>query len=187
MTRGGSTPVPVIETARLRLRGWHSEDVEAFAAIVADREAMRHLHLPAAETAAQTIARLQRRWSDPGFAHWAVEERASGRLIGRLGLMHHPDWTLDPSNVEVGWSLRRSVWGHGLATEGAEAALGYGFERLNRNRIISIADPANAASLRVMEKLGMSPGGRARWRGTDVVWYRLDRSEWLAPAARSDG
>jgi RimJ/RimL family protein N-acetyltransferase len=175
--------VPSFETERLRLRGWKPEDVPALARVLDHPEVTRYLHLPGFESPGDTVERLCRHWAQRGFGHWAVEERASGELIGRLGLLHHRDWTLDPENVEVGWVLARAAWGRGLATEGGRAALRYGFERLGVPRIISIADPANRASRRVMEKLGLTLGGAARWRGVDVVWYSIERPAWMIGSA----
>jgi len=62
----------------------------------------------------------------PGLRMFAVEERTTGELIGRVGLMLHPDWPLAGPKVEVGWTLQRSAWGHGYATEGARASLEFG-------------------------------------------------------------
>ena len=73
-----------------------------------------------------------------GFGLWAVEEKASGAFIGRIGLMVHDDWPEGEHKTEVGWMLDRPYWGRGLATEGALASVGYGFEELGLERIISI-------------------------------------------------
>ena len=68
--------------------------------------------------------------------------------------------------------------GQGLVTEGATAALHYGFEEIGLARIISIIQPANDASLRVAEKAGLSPRGETLWRGRNVAWYAIDRRGW---------
>ncbi len=73
---------------------------------------------------------------------------------------------------------RPPLLGRGLATEGALASVGYGFEELGLERIISITLPENAASRRVMGKAGLTYRGRTRWRDHDVVWYAADRQEW---------
>lgn len=74
--------------------------------------------------------------------------------------------------------LDRSFWGRSLATEGATAALRYGFEEIGLERIISIIQPANVASVRVAEKVGLSARGETRWRGHDALCYTIDREEW---------
>ena len=72
----------------------------------------------------------------------------------------------------------------GLATEGARTSIRYGFEKLALERIISIALPQNIASRRIMEKCGLTLRGETRWKDLDVVWYAVDRWEWLAEASR---
>lgn len=86
---------------------------------------------------------------------WAAEERESGRLLGYIGLAV-PTWlpAVLPA-VEVGYRLHPGWWGRGLATEGAGASLDHGFDVLGLDRIIALCDPANHASRRVMQKLGM--------------------------------
>jgi RimJ/RimL family protein N-acetyltransferase len=85
--------------------------------------------------------------------------------------------------VEVGWDLHPSVWGQGLATEGARAALGYGFEAVGLERIISTARADNAASRRVMEKCGLAFQEEFTHKGALVAWYAIDRADWRARQA----
>ncbi len=165
-----------METERLVLREWRSADLDAFAAINGDPQVRRYMYPPRALTpleSAGEIGALTDHWERIGFGHWAVEERATGELIGRIGAKRHPDWPLDPENSEIGWLLRRSAWGRGYATEGARAVVQFLRERIGQQEIISIAHPANAASHRVMEKAGLERAGELRWeaRGIDVVWY----------------
>lgn len=99
-----------------------------------------------------------------------MEERASGRFIGRIGLLHHDDWVASPHDAEVGWVLARDRWGIGLASEGGGAALEFGTQ-LGLRKFISIAHVGNAASQRVMEKLGLVRVGETVWRDSPVVWF----------------
>ena len=170
--------VPEIVTPRLLLRGWREGDVEGMAAIYSDPEVVRFLRPLDLEGTRQQLRRFANHWKEHGFGLWAVEERKSGRLIGRVGLLHHDDWTATPHDAEVGWALDRSTWGRGLATEGGAAALRYGFETRPMERIISIAHRENVASRRVMEKLGLRREGETDWRDTPVVWYAISRSDW---------
>ena len=142
-----------IETERLQLRPWRDGDVDALARLNADSLVMRHMgraSLTREETEAQ-LERFRAHWARHGFGLWAAEERASGRLVGRIGLSYHAAWPHDP---EVGWLLDPAVWGRGLATEGGAAAVRYGFDTLGAELLVSICTPGNAASRRVMEKLG---------------------------------
>lgn len=187
--------VPELETARLRLRPWRATDVGAYAAMIGDPEVMRlmgsgwrHRAKRVAASlvasfsdleARRAIASLERHWAQWGFGEWAVEEKASGDMIGQIGLVHHADWPASRAKVEIGWTLARRSWGRSFATEGATVALAYGFDRLELERVISIARPENRRSLRVMESLGLKRQGGLRWHGSDVVWYAIDRAVWL--------
>jgi RimJ/RimL family protein N-acetyltransferase len=164
-----------LRTERLLLRQWRDEDAEALAEIYAQPEYLEHMPpLDLEETKAQ-LGRFRAQWEHEGFSHWAVEEAASGALIGRIGLLRHHDWPLEESPVEVGWCLDRDRWGEGLATEGGRASLACWREHLDDGRLLSITLPANRRSRAVMERLGLTFRGETRWRGFDHVWYALDR------------
>jgi RimJ/RimL family protein N-acetyltransferase len=200
--------VPRLESERLVLRPWRATDVAGYAPIIGDAEVMRFMgtgwRYRVKRAAAKVVARvsdvearravaaLERHWQRNGYGEWAVEEKAGGELIGRVGFVHHPDWPADPAKIEIGWTLARSAWGRGFATEGARMALGHAFGQLGIERVISIAQPDNVRSQRVMQKLGMERQGTARWRRGDHVWYAADREAWLdaqtpmpAPSPRS--
>jgi RimJ/RimL family protein N-acetyltransferase len=166
--------VPELRTERLRLRGWRAEDAEAMATIYADPAVVQFLRPLDLEGTRQQIARFTDHWVARHFGLWAVEERTSGRLIGRIGLSYHEDWTASAHDAEVGWALARDVWGRGLATEGGAAALRYGFKVHKMRRIISIAHRDNVASQRVMQKLGMHFEGNTEWRGQPVTSYVIE-------------
>jgi len=192
--------VPHLETRRLILRAWRRDDAAAYMRIVADEEVMRHIgtgwryrvkRLAAAALARlsdvearRAIARMRRHWRTRGFGEWAVEDKATGTLLGQVGFVHHADWRADRSRVEVGWMLTRSAWGRGFASEAATAALAHGFDTLALERIVSITRPENVRSERVMQRIGLAPVGRTRWKGGAVIWYALDRATWCA---RRDG
>ena len=170
--------MPARQTERLLLREWRDADVEAYGRICSDPEVMRQMFPPRPMTAAEAardVERIREHWDRHGFGHWAVEERGTGRLVGRTGLKRHPDWPLDPENTEVGWLYARGVWGRGYATEAAMEAVRFAIEDLDRPEVISITRPENAASRRVMEKAGLTYAGARRWeaREMDVVWYSL--------------
>jgi RimJ/RimL family protein N-acetyltransferase len=146
-----------VETQRLVLRRWSTDDVDALAAVFAE-PAFWHFPFRRGFTRDETeqfVERQLEHWATHGFGMWAVELKADGRLAGYTGLAI-PTWLPQvlPA-VEVGWRLHPDHWGRGLATEGGAASLRYGFEKLGLDRIIAIAMPDNVASLRVMAKLGM--------------------------------
>jgi RimJ/RimL family protein N-acetyltransferase len=162
-------------TDRLRLRQWEDGDVDRLAWIYTDPGYLEHMPAMDREATASQVARFRERWEKDGFSHWAVEERATGALVGRIGLLCHHDWPLEAAPVEVGWTLAPEARGRGFATEGGRASLEAAFAHLDVARVISITTPGNARSRRVMEKLGLSLRGDARWHHLDVVWYALDR------------
>ena len=122
------------------------------------------------------IEKFARKWEEDGLSHWATVELESGELIGRIGLMRHHDWPLEPSPVEVGWVLHQEYWGRGLATEGGRASMELWRELLHDDaRLLSITSPENDRSQAVMVRLGLTYRGTAQWHDRDVVWYAEDR------------
>jgi RimJ/RimL family protein N-acetyltransferase len=163
---------PRVETPRLLLREWRESDAEAHAAMCADPEVMRYLGgtLDAAGSW-QRIAEHAGHWALRGFGKWAVERRDTGEWIGRVGPWHPPDWP----GVEVGWTLVRSAWGRGYAFEAAAASVQWAWANLECERIVSLIEPANAASIRVAERLGMQALPAESTAGTDLTVFAIDR------------
>ncbi len=114
------------------------------------------------------IAGQLQHWAEHGLGWWAVELRcATGELLGWNGLQYLPE----TDEVEVGFLLSRPHWGQGLATEGALAALRFGFETLGLSRIVGIVHPENAASQRVLEKAGLARVNEADYFGMHMLRY----------------
>jgi len=156
------------------LRGFTAAHVEPYVRMMADPEVTRFLGdgrpLDRADAWRQ-LALLIGHWELRGFGLWAVEERASGRFIGRIGC-HEPDgWP----GFELGYVLAREAWGRGLAREGAAAALDFARRELGRDTIISLIRPANRASIAVAEHFGARRTGSVEFYGatTDVYTYPL--------------
>lgn len=149
-----------IETPRLLLRRWRDDDLAPFAAINADPEVMRWIGDGSVRDEEQTraaIATMEALWEAERFGLFAVEIRETGELAGFTGLsVPHFLPAVMPA-VEIGWRLGRSFWGRGIATEAAEAALRYGMADRGLARVISLVQVGNAASERIMVKLGMRP------------------------------
>lgn len=142
-----------LETPRLRLRRWRPEDLDALVRWQQDPDLMLHMGKPSftREETETHFDRYERHWEEHGFGLWAAEEKQTGSLVGRAGLAYHRMW---PSDPEVGWLIDTPWQGQGLATEAGAACIAYGFEELGLPRLVSISTPENAASRRVMEKLG---------------------------------
>lgn len=165
-----------LETERLILRMFTEEDFESYARICADEEVMRFLGGKTFDRteAWRHMAFLIGHWHLRGYGHWAVEEKASGRMIGRLGFLNPAGWP----GFEIGWTLSRDCWGRGYATEGARRALRYAFTEMGKDHVISLIDPENKASIRVAERLGERLEGEAEIFGMKVHVYGIDRADW---------
>jgi RimJ/RimL family protein N-acetyltransferase len=161
-----------LRTERLLLRQWRERDAEALDEIYRHPEFLEHM--PYRDPHEQVV-HFVRSWDEDGFSLWAAEDLATGRLIGRIGLVRHHDWPEASDPVEVGWALHRDWWGQGLATEGGRASVDCWREHLDDPELISITTAANRRSRAVMERLGLAFRGETRWHGHDVIWYALDR------------
>jgi len=180
--------VPVLETERLILREWRDADVDALARVYADPETMRFISDSGTATrdeAAQHLTDLMYHWEEQVFGQWAVQERATGAFVGRIGLTRREDFDRD---VEVGWVVERSRWGRGYATEGGGTSVRYAFETLGVERLVSVVAPDNVASRRVEEKLGLrvvAERDSVFRPGFRVIWYGITQAEWRDAVTRA--
>jgi RimJ/RimL family protein N-acetyltransferase len=166
-----------LETERLLLRAFRAEDFEPYAAICADPEVMRYLGegRPLSRSDAwRQMAMILGHWRLRGYGLWAVEERATGTLVGRIGFFKPEGWP----DFELGWMLGRHAWGKGYATEGARRALAYAFTELGRDHLISLIRPGNDPSIRVAERLGETLRGQTELFGHTALIYGIDRARW---------
>ena len=167
----------VLETERLRLRWFREDDFADFCDICAEPEVMHFLGdgkpMMPMEVWRQ-MATLMGHWYFRGYGIWAVEEKQSGRLVGRIGFMNPAGWP----GFELGWTLGRESWGKGYATEGAQRALEYAFTEMNRDHVISLIAPANVNSIKVAERLGEKVEGETEVLGRRVFIYGIGRDEW---------
>jgi RimJ/RimL family protein N-acetyltransferase len=146
-----------LQTDRLRLRRWISSDRVPFAAMNADPRVMEYLPGPLSEEESDALtARIENHFEQYGFGLWVVEICNVASFAGFLGLLVPRFATHFTPCVEIGWRLSAEHWGHGYATEGARAALAFGFEVLGLEEIVSFTVPENRRSRRVMERIGMT-------------------------------
>jgi len=149
--------VPELRTERLRLRRWRQEDLALFAALNADPSVMRYFPgLLARGESDALAARIEAHFAAHGFGLWAVEIAATESFAGFVGLSSARFEAPFTPCVEIGWRLAAEHQGHGYATEGAHAALAFGFRELGLAEIVSFTARGNERSRRVMEKLGMT-------------------------------
>src|SRR5947209_5534727 len=146
-----------LRTERLRLRRWCPADRAPFAALNADPRVMEHFPaLLSREESDARVARIEAHFDQYGFGLWAVEIVDVAPFVGFIGLsIPRFEAHFMPCH-EIGWRLAAESWGRGIATEGARAALAFGFETLRLEEIVSYTVPANLRSRRVMEKIGMT-------------------------------
>jgi RimJ/RimL family protein N-acetyltransferase len=164
-----------IETPRLVLRLFDAGDLDAYAAMTADPEAMRFIGSGATLARADAwrqLAMFVGHWRLRGHGMWAIERRDTGALIGRAGFLEPEGWP----GCELAWLLDRASWGQGYATEAARAALAFGFERLGLGRVISLIYPDNLRSIRVAERLGQHFDGEIDAFGARVRLYSVRRA-----------
>ena len=175
-----------IETERLLLRQWRDGDWVSLHRTYGDSEVMSWIGAAARDLAstAAAVGRMSMHWRLLGYGMFAVEERTSGEIVGRVGLMLHPDWPLDGPKIEVGWTLQRSAWGRGYATEGAWASLEFGFHTLGLPEIFSMTRPDNARSRAVMDRCGLTYRGEIDFHGWHQVHYAIGAQDWAARRAK---
>lgn len=150
-------PIPLpIETERLLVRPFRpGPDSSAMVDVYCDPDVMRFIPggaLAGEEAVRAELERYAGAQVEHGFSSWAVVERRTGRLVGDVGFgIFKPT-----GDVELGYSLARDCWGRGYATEAARACLAAASTHLDARRIVAVVDVENEASLRVLERIGMT-------------------------------
>jgi RimJ/RimL family protein N-acetyltransferase len=161
--------IPVIETERLRLRGWRLADAEPFVGFFADGELSRFMGGPrAAGPAWEMMATEIGHWELRGYGMWAVEEKSGASFAGYCGLWEPGDWP----ETEIGWIFLREHHGKGYATEAALRVRDYAYGALKRNTLVSYIAPENEASKRVARRLGAVLESTIELRGHPVEVFR---------------
>ncbi|MCI0379015.1 MAG: GNAT family N-acetyltransferase [Gemmataceae bacterium] len=171
-------PKVVVETARMFLREFDEADAPVFYQMCTDPEVTRFtgdgMVLQDVEHARRVLCeRPIADYQKHGFGRWACVLKASGQVIGFVGLK----FLEELQEVDIGYRLFPAHWGQGLATEAARAALRYGFEQLGLKRIIGLVDPQNAVSVRVLEKLSMRPDGIVNYYGKPTLRFVLEADD----------
>jgi RimJ/RimL family protein N-acetyltransferase len=149
--------VKILETERLLLRHLEPADLDDLYALYRDPEMRRYFPdgtLTLEETREELEWFLNGHPRRPELGLWATVDKASGRFLGRCGLLM---WQIDGrEEVEVAYLIDKRYWGQGLATEAAAAIRDHAFETLGLSRLVCLIDQDNAASIRVAEKIGMA-------------------------------
>src|SRR5437764_979803 len=162
----------ILETERLILREHVEEDAEAFYPLGTDPLVTRYLSDGDSMKSLDDARRILREYPMAdyrkyGFGRWACQHKEDGVLIGFAGLKYLDDL----KEVDVGYRFLPAYWGRGLATEAARACIAYGFGRLGLKRILGFVMPENVASVRVLEKCGMTLDGAVEYRARSWARY----------------
>jgi RimJ/RimL family protein N-acetyltransferase len=179
----------ILETSRLILRQFTEGDVDNLFNLNSDREVMRYLTggqpTPREEIRDEIIPfhlavydRLDR------LGTWAAQSSGTGEFLGWFHFRPGPD--ADPTNIDLGYRLRRSAWNKGYATEGSRALIRMGFTELSVERVFAHTMADNAASRRVMEKCGLTLVHTVPYEGPfeieggehGEVEYAITKPEW---------
>jgi RimJ/RimL family protein N-acetyltransferase len=170
-----AAPVPVLETARLQLRGHRLDDFTACAAMWADPAVTRHIGGKpfSREESWARLLRYAGHWALLGFGYWVVEEKDTGRFAGEIGFADHKR-NLEPSLdgfPEIGWALAPHAHGRGYATEAVGAVITWGDAHFGPSQTACLIHPENLASIRVAEKCGYREWQRTTYKGQPATVF----------------
>jgi RimJ/RimL family protein N-acetyltransferase len=181
-------PTPTLDTDRLRLRPFTEADADPLYAMHSNARVLRYWDSPpwtAPDRAERFLAKCRRMAEEGTGARTAIDRRDDGTFLGWCAATR---WSPDYRSAALGYCLNESAWGHGYATEAARALLQWAFETLDLNRVQAEVDTRNAASARVLEKLGFVREGTLRedcivnGEVSDSWVYGLLRREWQPPS-----
>jgi RimJ/RimL family protein N-acetyltransferase len=162
----------MIETERLVLRPIGLADLDEFAALHADPEVTRFVRPLDRAAAEERLGLAEREWKERGYGMLAVLDRTDERFLGRAGLKYWPQF----EETELGWVLRRDAWGHGYATEAANAGAEWALSAFDLPYLTAMISPGNDRSVAVAERLGFAPLRNDVLLGDSVVVYGLLRA-----------
>ncbi len=164
----------IITTPRLNLRNLTPADAESFYLLNADPEVIRYTGDDAFADieAARKFLEGYDHYEKYGFGRWAVIRKEDGEFLGWCGLKYTPE----TDEFDIGFRFFKKYWNQGYATEAAKACLDHGLHDLKIKTIIGRAMKANTASIKVMEKIGMTYWKPMDFHGGEGVVYRIEKS-----------
>jgi ribosomal-protein-alanine N-acetyltransferase len=168
--------IPTIITPQLTLRSFIEQDAAPLHRIFGAPGVLRYFpssQPPSLDQVRKMIAGQLKHWEKYGYGWWATVPRSENTFIGWSGLQFLPE----TDETEIAYLLDPDFWGRGLATEAAQAGLRYGFQDLGLQTIVAIVHPENAASRRVIDKLGMSFVEQKPYFGMDCCRYVTERAQ----------
>jgi [ribosomal protein S5]-alanine N-acetyltransferase len=168
----------MIETERLIFRPFVDDDLPLLIEQRSDPDVNRYLGGPGRQNPEALAARIQFYmdcYDKAGFGMCAMIWRETGEMIGSAGLQPLED----TGDIEVGYSLVRKFWGKGLGTEAAKGWMIHGFNVGGLDRIVAVAVTENAASRRIMEKLGMKYEKTEVHYGEECAFYGISKEDFF--------
>ena len=177
-------PYPVIETPRLRLRRVLRADVDDLLEATSDPRVSKYEPWGPydREETVQMLENIIAQLESGLCTEWAVEHKEDAKV---LGLVHLNKVDFFHRSAEIGYWLSRKCWGRGYATEGVRALTEYAIKTLRMDEIIAVCHPENAASLRVLEKIGMKHQKdlpryiSLRGKTADCLQYHITRWDFM--------
>ena len=161
-----------IQTERLRIRSFDHSDLDPYASIVADARTVAYLgdrQTHSKRQAHQYVLDCIAREVSTGISRFAVELRATEQFIGFTGFKKISGW------IDFGYRFSPEHWGKGYATEAGDAAIEYGWDRLNLDHVVAGVDPKNHASSTVLKKLKFEPRSCPVGLDPSCEWFELNR------------
>jgi ribosomal-protein-alanine N-acetyltransferase len=168
-----------ITSPRLLLRAFSDEDVQPLFQLLNNHKVHEFMPTqtpPSEDKVRDWVAKHQSHWNECGYGWWALELKASAELMGWGGL----GYLDETQEIEVLYLLGEQFWGMGYATEAAQASTAFAFERMKFDQLVGIVHPQNAASRRVLEKIGMSYVETKVYFGMDCNKYEITREMFMA-------
>lgn len=173
-----------IETERLILREFEESDVEGMFAM--DSDPAVHVYLgnkpvKNLEQSLSDIRFIQQQYKEFGVGRLAVILKESNEFIGWGGFKYINTYYREgyTNYYDLGYRFAQKYWGNGYGYETALSTLQYGFDQMNLNKIIGIADQANLGSCRILEKIGLIKTATFEFENVPCNWYELDQKEYL--------
>lgn len=174
----------MLETERLLLRPLDKKDVDRVYAMRSDPEVMRFIREPQNRNeTVNWIKLVSGRWRAEKLGFCALIEKQTDEFLGWCGVWRLPE----TDELEVGYAIVKRFWGCGLAPEAAAKFIEYAFAEIKPEKIVAVAEPENAASRRVMEKLGMRFVKTGIFYERELVQYAIGKNEWRARSAKTNG
>jgi RimJ/RimL family protein N-acetyltransferase len=175
---------PVLELTRLRVRPVRDSDAGAILSLYSEPSVLRYLARPQLKDlgeAREFLERIHTGYAEGSSLQLAIERKDDGAFLGLCLLFRFHKTS---ARAEIGYALASAHWSKGYAAEAIGALVAHAFGKLGLNRLEADIDPRNAASARVLERLGFRQEGtlRERWvvKGevSDSLMYGLLRREW---------